>query len=172
MTGFKKNYIEIDSLTDVFHFHSLIHSKHYSKEALVNRQHSYVWTLLSAEPLAVYQKVKDIIIWRNTFSMKSPAKWRRASWPYDCAQRVCLTDTHLKHSSLADVDQTQQDSVETEEDIVSADGVNAIRVDRQELLLQAAHSWPLTLDTLHSRATVTHTVLPTSTGIQTVNLEI
>lgn len=49
---------------------------------------------------------------------------------------TCFNVTNLIDCSLADVDQTEEDSVKTEEDIVGIDGVYSIRVPLQKLLLQ------------------------------------
>lgn len=46
--------------------------------------------------------------------------------------------TNLIHSSLDDVDETQQDCMETEEDIISTDRVYSIWVPLQKLLLQGS----------------------------------
>lgn len=51
-----------------------------------------------------------------------------------------MTYTYLIHSSLAEVDQTQQDSMETEENIISSHRVDSIRVSLQKLLLQEEHT--------------------------------
>lgn len=44
--------------------------------------------------------------------------------------------THLVNGSLAKIDQTQQDSVQTEEDVIGTDRIDSLWVPPQKLLLQ------------------------------------
>lgn len=57
----------------------------------------------------------------RAYATKPGSGWRSELQPY-------ITDTHLIHSSLANIDQTEQDCMETEEDIISIYRVDSIRV--------------------------------------------
>lgn len=48
--------------------------------------------------------------------------------------------THLVDGNLADVDQAEQDGVQTEEDVVGTDGVDPLWVPLQKLLLRGKES--------------------------------
>ena len=66
----------------------------------------------------------------------SPLKVQRNIFNLHSIKNFYFIDTYLIHYCLTDVDDTEQDGMETEENIIGVDRVDSIRVSLKKLLLK------------------------------------